>query len=191
MSKRTRFVPAAGLLTTTLLLLLAVAPVAASSAYRPDARIRLWAQSFPPPSSCGPVVHYNDPWTGDNVYNTTANHQKVNEDQYSGGDCFVTWQFQISIQNGGIHSDRFTVKATGPAVSSDSWRVTYLKGTTNITSQVVAGTFKTGTLSPGASQVILAKAAYLGGQDLSRLVTVTSVGGSTKDAVAFAITEYY
>lgn len=189
MSARARLIPILALVMATLLLMLAMGPVTASSSYRPDARIRLWAQSFPPPSSCGPVVHYNNPWTGDNVYNTTASHQKVNESQYSGGDCFVTWQFQISIQNDGTHSDRFRVKATGPAVSSSSWKLTYMHGTTNITSQIVSGTFKTGTLSPGAAYVILAKAAYLGGQDLSRVVTVTSVGGSTKDAVAFSIVE--
>jgi hypothetical protein len=67
--------------------------------------------------------------------------------------------------------------------------VTYFHGTTNITSQVVSGTYRTGTLAVGADEIITAKAAYLGGQNLSRLVTATSVGGGSKDAVKFVINE--
>lgn len=160
-----------------------------AASYRPDARIRLSAVSFPPPSSCGPTQHFNNPWTGDDVFNKSGKHQNVKDDQYSGGDCFVTFQFQISIQNAGTTSDRFMVHATGPAVSPDSWKVTYLKGSTNVTSKVVDGTYRTATLAKGADEIIVAKAAYLGGQDLSRLVTATSLGGGAKDAVKFQIVE--
>jgi len=165
--------------------------IAFAASYRPDARIRLSARSFPPPSSCAPTQHYTNPWTGNNIYNTTGTNQTVQEKQYSGGDCFVTWQFQISVQNDGTKSDRFSVKATGPAVSASSWTVKYFHGTTNVTSLVVNGTYRTGALSAGSSEIITAKAEYLGGQNLSRLVTATSVGGGTKDTVKFAIVECY
>ena len=71
----------------------------------------------------------------------------------------------------------------------DSWKVTYKHGSTNVTSQVVNGTFQTGRLAHGATDTVTMKAAYLGGADLSRLVTITSVGSGAKDAVKVSIVE--
>jgi uncharacterized membrane protein len=106
-------------------------------------------------------------------------------------DCCLdgrTSQIQISIQNDGLHGDRYSVKATGTNLPY-SWKVTYFHGSTNVTSQVVSGTYKTATLAHGKNEIIVAKAAYLGGEDLSRLVTASSQGDGAKDAVKFTIVE--
>ncbi len=171
--------------TAALVVSVLLSSTAFAASYQPDARIRLSEKSY---GNCGGHDTYNNPWTGDNVYNSSAKGQTLKDLQYSGGDCFVTWHYQISIQNGGVLSDRFKIKATAPAVSS-GWNIKYLSGSTNITSKVLAGTYQTSTISPGHDQIITVKALYLGGEDLSRVVTATSVGGGAKDAVKFVINE--
>ena len=62
----------------------------------------------------------------------------------------------------------------------------YFHGTTNITAAVVAGTYRTGSLAPGATYLITAKLPA--GGSVTRLVTITSVADPTKkDAVKFGL----
>lgn len=134
----------------------------------PDGRIRL---------GTGPYV-------GNNVYNTTGASQSRAGSAARGH--MVT--FGISIQNDGNAAGRFKVKATGSAAGG--YTVKYFQGTTDITPEVVAGTYRTPSLAPGATYLITAKVmvkqtAGVGSQ-VVRLVTITSVGSPTiKDAVKF------
>jgi len=161
---------------------------ALAAGYKPDARVRLSAISFPPPTNCGPTQHFNNPWKGNNVYNTTGKSQTYTGSQYSGGDCFVTFQVQISFQNDGANKDRFTVSAPGPT-STSGWTLKYMRGSTNVTLKVANGTYQTPVLAHGATDMITLKASYLGGENLNRLITMTSVGGGTKDAVRVVVNE--
>ena len=165
---------AASLLLGAVMAALIVTPALAAARYQPDGLIRMaTAGVLGYPSS-----PFDGPFLGNNIYNATGAHQTaIFTDIGSTGPSFLT--FDISIQNDGSAADRFTVKATG---ARSQWVVTYSRGTTNITSAVVAGTYRTPLLAPGAIYVIHAK--IYGG--VTRLVTIRSIANSTKvDAVKF------
>ena len=110
---------------------------------QPDGRIRLGTHGYP-----GTTTSYHATFVGNNIYNTTGARQKATVENFNEVEgAFKT--FDISIQNDGTRADRFKVKATGAATGG--WTVTYFHGTTNITSAVVAGTFRTASLAPGAT----------------------------------------
>ena len=145
-----------------------VAKWALGSPLKPDGRIRL---------GTGTLV-------GNNIYNTTG----VNQTRSGSATPGHSITFGISIQNDGTGGDHFKVKATGIAVSGYS--VKYYRGTTDITAAVVAGTYQTPSLAPTATYLITArvtvKSTAAVGSQVTRLVTLTSVGNSTKkDAVKF------
>jgi hypothetical protein len=162
-----------------------VAPTAAM--HRPDGRVRLQRYSnsyFPPPEV------YSNPWTGNNIYNTTATGQRVTTPWYDTSPGILAWTFGISVQNDGTAGGRFKVVATG--ATRAGWQVRFFHGTTNITSAVVAGTFRTPPIAAGATYLIKAKLTraedgfYSG--DIARLVTLTSVADPTKkDAVRLVV----
>ncbi len=147
----------------------------------PDGRIRLGTHGYP-----GKTTSYHATFVGNNIYNTTGAHQKATVEGFSELEgAFKT--FDISIQNDGTRADRFNVKATGAATGG--WTLTYFHGTTNITSAVVAGTFRTSSLAPGATYLIRARITK-GSGNMTRLVTIRSVADVTKvDAVRFAYKE--
>ena len=125
-------------------------------------------------------------WQGVGTYNTTGTGQTANGDTQN--CCPEKHTFNIAIKNGGTTSDRFKVKATGSGFSG--WTIKYFLGSTNITSAVVAGTYRTPQIAPGDEVVIKVKLTGDSeqGSDGSRLVTVTSVADSTKkDAVKFKL----
>ena len=143
---------------------------------KPDGRIRLGATGYP-----GKVKTYKGAFIGNNVYNTTGAHQTDVEDTYGASVVGSYEAFDISIQNDGTHADRFKVKATGTGTA-----VKYFRGTANVTSAVVAGTYRTPSLAPGATYLITAKVAD--GGNITRLVTITSVADPTKkDAIKFGL----
>jgi arabinogalactan oligomer/maltooligosaccharide transport system substrate-binding protein len=134
---------------------------------RPDGRIRLGTSGA---------------YVGNNVYNTTGAGQSKTGSAKKG----KTITFGISIQNDGTGADRFTVKATGTAAGA--YTVKYFSGSTDITAKVVAGTYRTPSLAPGAASLVTAKVTVKmtapAGSKVTRLVTITSAGSSTKkDAV--------
>jgi hypothetical protein len=135
---------------------------------RPDARIRIGSGSY----------------VGNNFYGTTGGDQSVTRSVAAGR----TITFDISAQNDGNRSDRYTFKASGAA--APAYTVKYFRGTTNITAEVVAGTYETSPLAPGATYVITAKVTIkstaAAGSKVTRLVTLTSVAtGAKHDAVRF------
>jgi hypothetical protein len=122
---------------------------------------------------------------GNNVYNTTGAGQSKTGSATRGHAI----TFSITVQNDGTGAaDTFKLKATGSA--SGNFTVAYFKGATDITSQVVAGTYTTSPLAPGASLAFTAKVTVkpsaAASSSVSRLLTITSVGdGTKKDAVKF------
>jgi fibronectin-binding autotransporter adhesin len=113
-------------------------------------------------------------FAGNNIYNTDAAGQSKSKTG-NVGDKFV---FKIKVQNDGTGAnDRFTAHATGSTVAG--YTIKYKKGTNNITTDVVNGTFTSGLIAPGNSITIKAivtigsGAAH--GSSVTRLVTLTSV----------------
>jgi hypothetical protein len=136
--------------------------------FMPDGRIRKGSRAY----------------AGNNTYNTTGLEQSKTGAKARGD----TIKFGISVQNDGLISDRFKLRATGTA--SAMYSVTYWHGTTNITAAVVAGTFKTPSLAPGTTYLVTAKVKVkwnaTKGSSTTRRVIITSVGDNTmQDAVRF------
>jgi len=144
-----------------------VTPTAGLAA-KPDGRIRKGTGAY----------------VGNNIYNTTGLNQAKTGAKARG----ATVTFGISIQNDGSGTDSFRLSATGTA--SSMYTVTYFRGTTDITAAVVAGTYTTPSLAPGATYLVTAKVkvnqSATKGSSTTRLVTVASVADGTKqDAVMF------
>lgn len=149
----------------------------AAVVHRPDGLVQF--QSYCS-DTCDPQ---GKPLLGNNIYNTTGINQTAKAKWYHTSLGFGSiYVFGVTVQNDGSTSDRFKVKATGPA----GWSFKYFRGTTNITSAVVAGNYQTPSIAQGASYVITVK-AYLDSQTTdtaSRVLTISSVGDPTKkDAV--------
>ena len=135
---------------------------------RPDGRIRKGTGSF----------------IGNDIYNADGTNQ-TRQGAKPRGESIT---FGISIQNDASTADSFTVHATG--VSTTMYNVRYFSGTTEITSAVVAGTYQTSSLAPGAKKLITAKVKVKStatvGSSVSRLVTISSdAAPSVVDAVRF------
>jgi hypothetical protein len=152
---------------------LTTGPVLAATKHQPDGWVR-----FEGYRACGTFVSNPGAWKGKDIYNTTALNQtaKVNTGVGCDGDYVA---FTVTIQNDGA-SDRFKVKGGGTFATTK-----YFKGTTNITSQVKAGTYQTASLATGAKTTITVRIAP--NYTESVLVTLTSVADPTKkDAVKAA-----
>jgi hypothetical protein len=145
-------------------------------AYRPDGWVRyegFWSEGH---LSAAPTA-----WVGNNIYNTTGLNQTAHGtlvgSGWFDGDAAV---FAVTIENDGT-SDRFRIRATTSLYSG----VKYYHGSTNITSAVVAGTYKTPLLGHLAKYVISAR--FPPGTD-SRVITITSAADPTKkDAVKLKV----
>src|SRR5262249_55431488 len=121
-------------------------------------------------------------FVGDNIYNATGSQQSRSLTVHR----TKTGTFSVKIANdGGLGADSFKVKGTG---SGGGLAITYLAGATNVTAQVVAGTYAISNLAPGGSKTLTMKVKVASGAKVgssrSFLVTATSSGGgSPKDAV--------
>jgi hypothetical protein len=160
--------------TALLVALFALTPAlpvgAQGPVYQPDGRIR---------------GGYDTAWKGDNIYNHTGAHQRAVGGTYE-PPAGEVHRFRISIQNDGVLADQIKVKGAG---SGSGWRVQYFYQTTNITPQVIAGTFLTPSLPPGAAYAIKAKlTTKTHPHKLVRLVTLTSATEpATTDVVKFVM----
>jgi hypothetical protein len=118
------------------------------------------------------------PFAGNGVYNATGVGQSktISVARGHSGTLF------LNFQNDGLLPDTLTITGTGTATG---FAVTYFRGTTNVTSQVKAGTYSTGSLAPGASRTLkmvvklTASSANVG----SFLVKARSLPGTAPDAV--------
>lgn len=129
---------------------------------RPDARIG---------------THPAGPFAGNNVYSATA----AGESKTISVGRGHTGTFYADIQNDGLFADTFKVHGTGTA---SGFTVSYFKGTTNVTAQVNAGTYSTGSLAPGAHVTlkVVVKVAASSASSGKFLVKATSPG-TPPDAV--------
>ena len=138
---------------------------------RPDARIR---------RGTGALV-------GNDLYNTTGLNQTRNGAAGPG----QTITYFVSTQNDAPFAERLRVKGLG---STTRFTVQYRNpANVNITSQVVAGTYRTPVLAPGAIHLIRAVVTIHpsapANASLTRTVTVTSDTHPTiKDTVKFITT---
>jgi len=157
-------------------LLLGPGSVNAAGAAKPDGWIQLRTHC-----GYGKCTAQNKPWLGNNIYNSTGANQTATTKYY--GTSLGVGEYDIyavNIQNDGSVSGRIKVGAP-----SSSWLIKYYHGSTNITSAVVAGSYQTPSLAPGASYEITVKVDYdsMDGTN-TRLITLTSSASSTsKDAV--------
>lgn len=150
--------------------------------HKPDGRIKLAVHGYP-----GKATPYQLPFVGNNVYNTTGAGQQATVESMNELEGAYRI-FDISIQNDGTKADTFRVKATGTATTA--WTVKYYRGTTNITSAVVAGTYRTPSIAPTKTYLITARVTVNTGGSIARRLTIRSVSDSTKiDAVKFVIKE--
>lgn len=127
-------------------------------------------------------------FVGNGIYNITGNNQIRSLTVNRGS----TGTFTIRIGNDGFATDSFTVKGPG---SGGGFTATYMDGTTNITSQVVAGTYAINGLAAGARKSITLKVRVGSGvatnTTRSWLVVSTSAGaGAPKDAVKARVTAH-
>ena len=137
---------------------------------RPDAKIR---------KGTGVTV-------GNNIYNTTGANQTRTASVAAGG----TATFTVKFQNDGTTADDFVIK--GPA-STTRFRVTYLVGGVDVTSQVTAGAYRFDDVPPGSSRTmtltIKAKAGTPRGAVFTAKVKVTSdLDTIQKDVVKAVVT---
>ena len=154
-----------------------------STVHQPDGAIRLGPYGY----ASGSTTAYQGPWLGGGIVNVTgASQTAIWANARSAMLAGTYYTFDISIRNAGSGADRFGVKATGAA--TNTWVPTYLRGTSNITSAIVAGTFQTPSLAPGATYLFSARITInQGGSLADHLVTITSAADPTKiDAVKFA-----
>jgi N-acetylneuraminic acid mutarotase len=145
------------------------------STVRPDALVR--------PANGGAAL-------GDDVYNLTGLSQSTAATAARG----VSKTFQIRVANDGSTPDSFTVR--GSPAGSSAFIVTYLKGATgnvNVTSAVVAGTYTTPVLAPGATAVLRLRVQVKAGA-AAKAVQATSISvasttrPTSKDVVKATVT---
>jgi hypothetical protein len=130
---------------------------------RPDARIGTRA--------AGPFV-------GNNVYNAAGAGEGKTISVHRGHSGTL----YADIQNDGLSAD--TLKVTGPG-GAQGFTLTYFHGATNVTSQVLSGTYSTGNLAPGAHVTIkvVIKVALGSANSGTFLITARSQPGVPVDAV--------
>jgi hypothetical protein len=101
--------------------------VASYSMLRPDARIG---------------AQLAGPFAGNNVYSPSGAGEARTISVARGH----SGTFYVDIQNDGLFADTF--KVTGPS-GAHGFTLSYFKGTRNVTSEVLAGTFSTLSMTPG------------------------------------------
>ena len=86
--------------------------------------------------------------------------------------------FDLRFVNAGTHSDAIAVHG---CKSSSGFTVQYFKGTTNVTTGVTAGTYKTITLAAGASKFLKLKIAVSSKASPGKLKTCAVSASSNRD----------
>lgn len=138
--------------------------------YRPDGLIR---------------ASYSPHLTGDNVYGAWSLQFCKQAIHHRGG----TRTAIARLQNDGEGSELLVAKGT---TSSRSFAVTYFFGTKDVTSRIVAGTFRTPRLAPGSSSAIRIKVTRLGAARVHdsrtfRLTITSHHDSGLRDAVATVV----
>lgn len=135
---------------------------------RPDAQVRIGARGA---------------WTGWDVVSADGAGQGVDTTTPAG----TAATFTIRVQNSGPDPDTFVLRGQG---SRPGLRVRYFAGTRNVTDAVVAGTYQTAPLAPGARSSIEARVTPTGTTTTAvrRTVTATSLADPSRvDTVRFSV----
>ena len=123
------------------------------------------------------------PWTGNNAY-ARAVVEGVGQGFVASGPPGHTASLRLSAQNDGDAAEALTVRGQG---STSTLTVAYFAGSTNVTVRVVAGTYRTPVLAPGAEHQLrmtltpTSRAAF--GSQLKRSVTVRSSDADVRDTL--------
>jgi hypothetical protein len=122
------------------------------------------------------------PFTGNNVYSATGSGESktITVNRGHSGKLFV------DLQNDGLTAD--SLKVTG-VNGSHGFSLHYFQGSSNITSQVLSGTFSTGSLAPGGHLTLKVVIDVAHGSDNSGtfVVSVRSAPGIPVDAVRLKV----
>jgi hypothetical protein len=120
-------------------------------------------------------------YAGNNIYNSTGSKQTKTQSTTAGH----TVLFQVKIENDGNESDVYSLLGSA---SSTGFAVTYLIGTTDVTSKVKAGTYQF-PLGSGQTKLLTVRVAVSKAKATSKTVsvTVTSVHDPTKEDVVKAV----
>ena len=141
-------------------------------ARRPDARIRGGTQ----------------PWIGNNLYARAVVNGPGQQGFVADGPPGRTASLRLSAQNDGDAAEALTVRGQG---STSTLTVAYFAGSTNVTSRVVAGTYRTPVLAPGAEHQLrvsltpTSRAAF--GSQINRSVTVRSSDADVRDVLLASV----
>jgi hypothetical protein len=137
--------------------------VASHLILRPDARIGT--------SAAGP-------FTGNNVYSSTGAGEAKTISVHRGHSGTL----YVDIQNDGLTADSFKVSGPGAA---NGFTPSYFHGATNVTSQVVAGTYSTGSLAAGSRLTLKVVIKVKAGSAATRTLVIAAHGqaGVPTDAV--------
>jgi hypothetical protein len=118
------------------------------------------------------------PFTGNNVYssNGVGENKTFNVHRGHSGTLYVDFQ------NDGLTAD--SLKVTGPS-GANGFNLHYFHGATNVTSQVLAGTYSTGSLAIGAHVTLRVVVAVSTNSDPSStfLISARTAPGVPIDAV--------
>ena len=127
----------------------------------------------------------NGAFVGDGVYGATGVGQTVATTTSQAR----TVTFRVRLQNDGTAADAFAIAG---ASDSTGFRLRYLMGSTDVTAQVRAGTFRTASLAPGNTVILTLTVVTLSGsrgRTKDVLVRATSIGRATMvDAVLARVT---
>jgi hypothetical protein len=135
-------------------------------AYQPDAQVKRGSDKS---------------YLGLGVFNTTGSQQTRSTSERVGQSA----TFDLKLVNAVLRSD--TLSLTGCA-SSPGFTVRYLRGSTDVTAEVTAGTYTTGTLAPAASQklkltIAVSPTASVGTTDTCQLTASSVTQPKRKDLV--------
>ncbi|HYF46958.1 MAG TPA: RCC1 domain-containing protein, partial [Acidimicrobiales bacterium] len=144
--------------------------IALQPVYRPDGLLRRAAFAF----------------VGNDVHNTTGTGQTRSATVGNQGAA----TFTLRAQNDGNFTDALRIRGTG---TTSRFTVTYRRGATNITAQVLAGTYTLPGVAPGRTRditvVIRARAGTPAGTTVSRTITTRSgTNPAIRDTVKATIT---
>jgi hypothetical protein len=133
-----------------------------------------------PPRPDGRIKVGSGALAGNDIYDTTGDSQSRTGSAVRG----KTIKFTVSVQNDS-KPDRFKIQGAG---SATHYTVKYFRGSTNITSAVVAGTYTTRELKTDEAIPFIVKvkvkSSAPAGSSVTRLVTITSVADpAVKDVV--------
>jgi hypothetical protein len=169
------------------LAVIASTPVAASAGAgasepgQPDGWVRFKSYQSPFGTYPNPTA-----WTGDNVYDATGRTQTQSMRAAGAYERGTRLVYVVAIQNDGS-ADSFLVKATG----TGSWSVAYFARHTDVTREVVEGTYRTARLQPGERAFIKVKVRLGGaGSSVMRRIAVSSVKDPARQDVVRVAASY-